>query len=369
MRTDDLDYDLPQGLIATQAAEPRDSARLLVYDRAADRVTHARVRDLPELGVLRADDVLVTNNSRVLPARFSATRQQTGGRVTGLYLEPIAPPVAPADAPPGTHDFACLLESGGKPQPGEAIALTDDFSFELIERGFRGGRGEWLCRAPADPGIESVLAQVGSTPLPPYIRHARKQLGLPEDQPGDAERYNTVYADQRQAGSVAAPTAGLHFTPALLDTLQKKGVRPLSVTLHVGMGTFAPVRSDTLEDHPMHTERFYISPAVWDDTQATRSAGGRVIAVGTTTVRALESATGPGSHDTALLIQPGPGGEPYDFKHTDALLTNFHLPRSTLLALVAALPGVGINKLLELYQEAIDHEYRFYSFGDAMLIV
>jgi len=369
MRTDALDYTLPSGLIATRAAEPRDSARLLAYQRATDTVTHARVRDLPGLGVLLPGDLLVTNNSRVLPARFSATRQQTGGRVTGLYLEPIATPLAPDDAAPEHHYFACLLEYGGKPRPGEAIALTENFCFELVQRDFRGGRGEWLCRAPADPGIETVLAQVGSMPLPPYIRHARKQLGLPEDQPGDAERYNTVYADQQQAGSVAAPTAGLHFTPGLLDALEEKGVRHLSITLHVGMGTFASVHSDTLEDHPMHTERFSISPEVWDDIQAARSSGGKVVAIGTTTVRALESATGPGSHDTALLIQPGDDGSPYNFKHTDALLTNFHLPRSTLLALVAALPGVGINKLLELYQEAIDHEYRFYSFGDAMLIV
>jgi S-adenosylmethionine:tRNA ribosyltransferase-isomerase len=347
MRTDELDYELPEGRIATQPADPRDDAKLLIAHRAENRVEHARVRDLPRFVTER--DLLVFNRSKVLPAYFAATRVATSGKVTGLYL-----------AASDDRTWRVMLESRGTLRHGERIALTDDSQLELTER-HEGGEWEATLRGPVD--TFALLDAIGSPPLPPYIRKARRQSGAAEVEPSDTQRYNTIYADQ--PGSVAAPTAGLHFTDALLARLP---ARRAMVTLHVGMGTFAPIRSDTVEAHPIHSEWIDVPAATIAAIERTRRDGGRVIPVGTTTVRSLESLPDPLPCDgyrglTNLLIAPG-----FRFRFADALVTNFHLPRSTLLALVAALPNVGIDQLKQWYRVAIDEGYRFYSYGDAMLI-
>jgi S-adenosylmethionine:tRNA ribosyltransferase-isomerase len=354
MRVDELDYNLPPGRIATEPADPRDAARLMVVDRASGRIEHRRVHELVDMtGGPRRGDLMVFNQTRVLPAHFAGTRAATGGKVTGLYL--------------ATTDglWRIMLESRGSPRPGETIALDSEASLELVER---YGGGEWSARLSSDHGTLATLERIGMTPLPPYIRHERRAQGLPEVTTEDRRRYNTVFA--RDAGSVAAPTAGLHFTPPLLAALDAVGVRRASVTLHVGLGTFAPVRADNLEDHDIHREWIDISRQTIAVLRETREIGGRVFVVGTTTVRALESlpadwASLDGySTRTGLFITPG-----FSFRFTDALLTNFHLPRSTLLALVASLPGVGLDRLKHWYHAAIEEGYRFYSYGDAMLIL
>ncbi len=343
MRTDELDYHLPPGRIATQAAEPRDAAKLMVINRATGNVQHRHVRDLPDL--LEPGDLLILNQSRVLPAFFTAIRADTGGKVTGLYLNSPAP-----------NTWHVMLESRGSLQSGETITLAEDAHLELTER--RGG-GEWTARLHSADNTLALLERIGATPLPPYIRKARRDLAQPEISNADLLRYNTVYADA--PGSVAAPTAGLHFTPQLLERLPHA-----FVTLHVGLGTFAPIRTDRVENHPIHSEWIDIPAATIAAVQEAK----RVIPVGTTSVRALESLPDPALDndyvtDTNLFITD----ESFPFRFTDALMTNFHLPRSTLLALVAALPGVGIERLKTWYQGAIDNDYRFYSYGDAMLLL
>ncbi len=364
MRTKELDYTLPSGLIATTAAEPRDAAKLMVIDRQTGRVEHRHVRDLPALGVFQRGDLILVNRSRVLPAYYHGTRAATGGRISGLYL-------GPAD----DNHWRTLIESRGKLKPGERIDLGADAHLTLAKH---LGAGEWSARYAGRDDTLTLLARIGDAPLPPYIRKARKAHNLPEVSPEDLARYNTVYADQD--GSVAAPTAGLHFTPELLDALSANGVERGEVVLHVGMGTFAPIRTEHVRDHPIHSEPISVPPETIRAIQRARDAGRSITAVGTTTVRAIESlpadlataAEHGHSALTDLFITPqapdaiGTGSA---FRYTDRLLTNFHLPRSTLLALVAALPGVGIDRLMDWYQQAIDQRYRFYSYGDAMLIV
>ncbi|NBC11257.1 MAG: tRNA preQ1(34) S-adenosylmethionine ribosyltransferase-isomerase QueA [Planctomycetes bacterium] len=356
MRTADLDFDLPPRLIATAPADPRDSARLMVCDRATGGVAHHRVRDLPDLGLLQPGDVMITNRSRVLPARFRGRRAKTGGKAAGLFI-------AEAD---GVWEL--MLETRGTPEPGERITLDEDAWLELLES---LGGGRWRARYHGREPTHALLELIGTTPLPPYLRQARKLRHEPEDRDEDPTRYNTVFA--REAGSVAAPTAGLHFTPQLLSRLEAAGVARHEVILHVGLGTFAPVRHDNLEDHPIHDEHAVIPADTARAIHHARSGGRRVLAVGTTTVRAIESLPDEAaswSGQTDLFITPDriAAGQ-FTWRHTDWLMTNFHLPRSTLLALVAALPGVGLPRLLDWYRQAIDAEYRFYSFGDAMLIV
>ncbi len=368
MRTEELDYHLPDDLIATQPATPRDSARLMVCRRDEERVEHCQVRDLPDL--LSCNDLLVFNQSKVLPAYFEATRRGTGGKVTGLYLSETGND----DESTQTNDqhWLVMLESKGKLQPGEWVDLDEQFSLELIER---VDGGEWrVSPAPARPGVE-VLSRLGSPPLPPYIRRARKALGLAEFADEDIERYNTVYASQ--VGSVAAPTAGLHFTPELLSQLEANAITRAFVTLHVGMGTFMPVRVDDLTQHKMHEEHIEVLPDTLAQLREARANQTRIIPVGTTSVRTLESLPEdwqtrdePYRAATDLFIMPGSDTQPgFNFRFTDGLMTNFHLPRSTLLALVAALPGVGIARLKDWYAQAITQKYRFYSYGDAMLIL
>jgi len=328
--------------------------------RGEERVEHCRVRDLgsrPDL--LGAGDLVVFNRSAVLPARFAATRQGTGGRVGGLFLS----------APAGDQ-WLVMLESRGTLRCGERLALAPEASLELLEQ---FGGGQWRVRVSASLGTEALLDSIGSAPLPPYIRKRRRDLKLPEVTEADTRRYNTVYA--ADPGSVAAPTAGLHFTEELLDALERRGVRSASVTLHVGLGTFAPVRTEHLEGHPIHAEWPSVPPRTIEALEDARARGARIVPVGTTSVRALESlpARLPRAGfttNTRLYITPAaPGAPAFSFRFTDRLLTNFHLPRSTLLALVAALPGVGIERLKGWYRIAVDREYRFYSYGDAMLFV
>ncbi|MEM6394346.1 MAG: tRNA preQ1(34) S-adenosylmethionine ribosyltransferase-isomerase QueA [Planctomycetota bacterium] len=362
MRTDALDYELPEGLIATQAAEPRDSARLMVCDRATGAVRHSRVSELPGLGVLGAGDVMVVNRSRVVRAFLDGVRRGTGGRVTGLFLEDE-----------GAGVWRVMLKSGGRLKAGDAVML--DGAALVLEEGLGGGT--WRVRVEGEAGLvegpaAGVLVRVGGVPLPPYIRQARRKRGEVEEVVNDGERYNTVFAGE-DGGSVAAPTAGLHFTPGLLDAIAGLGVQRAEVTLHVGTGTFLPVKSEALEEHPMHTEPITVPGATLEVLRRVRERGGKVLAVGTTSVRTLESLPtdwtaleGDYSAETGLFIRPGEG---FEFRFTDMLLTNFHLPKSTLLALVAALPGVGVERLLGWYREAVAEGYRFYSYGDAMLVV
>ncbi|HEX7010819.1 MAG TPA: tRNA preQ1(34) S-adenosylmethionine ribosyltransferase-isomerase QueA [Phycisphaeraceae bacterium] len=357
MRAEELDYELPADRIATHPAQPRDAARLMVVYRAEDRVEHHRVRDLPRLGLLTPGDLMVVNQTRVLPAAVEAKRVRTGGRVKGLYLRTDE-----------AGHWLMLLESRGVLAPGEIIELDERTRLTLMER-VEGG--QWRARYEGSEPAGAVLARLGRTPLPPYIQKARRAQHEPAIGPEDAQQYNTVYA--RDAGSAAAPTAGLHFTPALLEALDRVGVGRAALTLHVGPGTFAPIRAQELAQHVMHEEWFHVPAPVIEAIQQIRAEGRRIMAVGTTTVRALESLPEPVepwpqgyTAATRLFIHPDAG---FRFRFTDMLLTNFHLPRSTLLALVASLPGVRLDRLKRWYRLAIEEGYRFYSYGDAMLLV
>ncbi len=359
LRTDTLDFNLPDHLLATRAAEPRDNARLMVCHRATGQVEHRRVSDLPSLGLLQPGDLVVMNRSRVVPARFLGTREATGGKAAGLYLGE-------------SRDlWRIMLETRGKPKPGETITLTPSATLTLVNP---LGHGEWEARLHSNTPSLALLDTIGITPLPPYIRKARKHRDEPADRPEDATRYNTIYA--REPGSVAAPTAGLHFTPGVFAALDALGVARAEVVLHVGLGTFAPVRTARIEDHDIHEEQVTVPEPTLSAIRETQQRGGRILAVGTTTVRALESLPDHVADDSAwsgptrLFITPDRVAQgAFAWRYTDRLLTNFHLPRSTLLAMVAALPGVGVERLLHWYDTAIAEEYRFYSYGDAMLIV
>jgi len=351
VRTDELDFDLPEELIARSPATPRDSARLMVVSRSDDSVLHhARVRDLPSF--LSPGDTMVFNTTRVIPARFAGVNLDTGGKVTGLYIEDGA----------NANEWRVLLKMR-RHRPGVRVRLGDEADgvvLELIERD--SDDGVWRVRVEAKAG---GLDRVGLVPLPPYILSARRHAGEAENRDEDAARYQTVYADE--PGSVAAPTAGLHFTPELLARLDVMGVGRADVLLHVGRGTFLPVDTDVLEDHPMHSERCQMDDATYQRLVDVQKRGGRVIPVGSTSCRTIESFAakgGGGEFDTDILISPG-----YRWQLTDGLMTNFHLPRSTLIAMVAALFPGGADRVREVYAEAIRERYRFFSFGDAMLIL
>ncbi len=365
-----LEYDLPPRLIAVRPAQPRDSARLLVISRSDPALMeHRTVRDLPEF--LRAGDTLLFNASRVIPARLQGRRRDTGGAVDGLYLQSDEAAAA---------RWRVMLRSNGRLREGAVIDLHDArgsrtfFSLRLIEKIDDGwsvevrGDGD----APADRPAAAVLEQIGATPLPPYILKARRDAHLAEPDARDRAWYQTVYAAADRGASVAAPTAGLHFTPKLLAAIDRRGVRRLEISLDVGAGTFKPVECEFVEDHPIHAERYFVpGPALC----ALADRPPRLFAIGTTTARAIESVPDAAFADpqalqtgyaaaTRLLITPG-----YEWRFVRGMMTNFHLPRSTLLAMVAALLPEGIDRLLEVYQEAIRREYRFYSYGDAMLIL
>ncbi len=372
LRTSELEYDLPEELIATLPAERRDAARLLVTGRGAGAaVLHRSVRGLPEF--LRAGDLLVFNTTRVIPARLVGIRRDTGGRVEGLYLgeEPLD-----TGGEPGCVRWrvllrakrlreGCVVDLDGAQGGGAGAAL-------VLEAEGHDGPGSWVARLDEPRGVATtaVLERVGRTPLPPYILGARKRAGLVVPESDDRDRYQTVYAGRDQGASVAAPTAGLHFTPDLLDELSRMGVLRADVTLHVGTGTFKPVETEWVEEHPMHTEWCRANTGAMAKIAAARAAGGRVIAVGTTAARAIESLADRSAAEAAagvltrLLVTPG-----YSWKLVDGLLTNFHLPRSTLMALVAALLDGGAERLKKIYAEAVGERYRFYSYGDAMLVM
>ena len=344
MDTSAFDFDLPPDLIAQEAREPRDAARLLVVRRERGTWEHRSFADLPDL--LDPGDVLVRNNSRVVPARLVGARVATGGRWEGLYLRTL----------PGGR-WEILAKTRGRPEVGERVVVGQGMGLILEDR---LGDGRWVVR-PEEEGPDAVklLDQHGSVPLPPYIRKGVESSG-------DRARYQTVYA--QVPGSVAAPTAGLHFTPEVFRRLDERGVGRVDLTLHVGIGTFRPIEVDRIEDHTLHAEAAELAPDAASTLNATRQAGGRIIAVGTTSARVLEAAATPDRHfepfhaETALYLRPG-----HPFRGVDALLTNFHLPRSSLLVLVSALAGVDLIRAA--YAEAVRERYRFYSYGDAMLIL
>jgi S-adenosylmethionine:tRNA ribosyltransferase-isomerase len=384
LRTADLEYELPERLIATLPAEPRDSARMLVVSRSdGARLEHRRVSDLP--GLLRAGDLLVFNDTRVVPARFLGVREDTKGRVEGLYLGP-GPEDGTWEVLLKTRRFkegapVALTDGEGRPirigEPSRGIVLT------LLRRA-ESGSGGWIVRAEsAGAGGRrpvtaeetlSVLGRAGLTPIPPYIRAARKAAGLEVGEETDRERYQTVYAaaDLSRGASVAAPTAGLHFTPDLLARLGSAGIGRADVTLHVGTGTFKPVEVEHVEGHPMHAEWCSMSAGAGAAVRGAKERGRRVVTVGTTSARTVETYAGvmeeggeiPGAVMSRLLVTPG-----YSWRVVDGMLTNFHLPRSTLMAMVAALLPGGVPRLKEIYAEAVKEGYRFYSYGDAMLIL
>ncbi len=335
-----FDYHLPEHLIAQHPTARRDDSRLLVVRLASGDIEHRVFRDLPDL--LSPGDLLVLNDTRVLPARVVGTRDATGGKWEGLYLK---------QTPDGLWEM--LAQTRGYAKEGEAFAVPGNPGLRLILRGRTPDR-HWLME-PEQPGSpEELLAKFGQIPLPPYIRKGRAQ----DD---DAERYQTVFAEK--LGSVAAPTAGLHFTPELLDRLKGKGIENARVTLHVGLGTFAPVKVDDPAAHAIHREWCEVTEAACEAIRACKARSGKVLAIGTTATRTLETACGkPFRGETGLYILP-----PFAFQTVDAMVTNFHLPKTTLLLLVGAFAGSDL--LRRAYEEAIRREYRFYSYGDAMIVL
>lgn len=350
-----IDYDLPADLIAQQPLANRADARLMVLDRSTDSIAHYHIRDLASL--MQPGDRLVLNDTKVIPAQLRGVRASTGGRWQGLYLGSNA-----------KGDWRLVCKTRGHLHPPELIKLVDregrsTATLWLLEQ---LDEGEWLARPTEDRPALELLDEVGHVPLPPYIRK-----GYMVD--SDIADYQTVFA--RNPGAVAAPTAGLHFTPELLRALDQSGVELSAVTLHVGLGTFRPITVEDPAQHPMHAEWGELNAVAAQELTATRAEGGRVISVGTTVTRVLESVAlaqkltrnlstpiDTWQGDTNLFILP-----PYEFQMVDALLTNFHFPRTTLLLLVQALGGTALVR--RAYEEAIREEYRFYSYGDAMLIL
>ena len=340
LRTSDFDYHLPEELIAQTPAEPRDSSRLLVYHGEGDRVEHAHFYDLPNF--LEKGDLLVINNTRVIPARLFG---HIDGKETAfeiLLLKRL-----------DYTRWEALMRPARKARTGSVIKISDELS-AVVES--VGEYGERVVKFLFDGVFEDILDRVGNMPLPPYIR----------EKLGDKERYQTVYS--KVDGSAAAPTAGLHFTPALMEKVREKGAEFSEVLLHIGLGTFRPVKTENALEHDMHTEYYELSAEAADKINAAKREGRRVIAVGTTSVRVLETVADengfvrPQKGDTKIFIYP-----PYKFRCVDALITNFHLPESTLIMLVSAL--LGREKTLELYNLAVKERYRFFSFGDSCFFV
>ena len=339
MKKSDFWFDLPESLIAQTPIEKRDGSRLLLLNRNTGAVEHSHFYNLPSF--LKEGDCLVLNNSRVLPARLIGSRP-TGGAIELVLLRDL-----------GEGRWECLSRPGRKTRPGQEILFGDGELKAVVEQVIEGGNR--IVRFEYEGIFLEILERLGKMPLPPYIK----------EELNDPERYQTVYS--KELGSAAAPTAGLHFTNELLDEIRAKGVKVVFVTLHVGLGTFRPVKEDNIEDHPMHSEFCIIPEDVAKAVNETKANGGRVIAVGTTSCRTLESfakedgTLEPLSGWTDIFIYPG-----YRFKCIDALITNFHLPESTLIMLVSAL--AGRENILNAYNIAVDEKYRFFSFGDAMFI-
>src|SRR3954469_22767946 len=349
-----FDYEVPRQLVAQEPLKHRSDARLMVIDRARQSIEHFHVRDLTRL--LPAGDRLVLNDTKVLPAQLAGRRAVTGGRWQGLFIDALP------DGP-----WRILCKTRGRVAPGEVITLTDRegrpgaklFLVERLEE------GQWLAHPESEEAATSILDRLGRVPLPPYIRGG-------DMVDADVASYQTVYA--QTPGAIAAPTAGLHFTKELLKALEAREVSYSRVTLHVGLGTFRPIESESWDEHRMHGEFGEVSATAAGEINGTKAAGGRVVAVGTTVVRLLETAVRQGEAgqsprelrawkgETDLFIRP-----PFEFRAIDALMTNFHFPRTTLLILVQTFGGTEL--IAEAYREAIREEYRFYSYGDAMLIV
>lgn len=343
MYFDLLDYDLPPCLIAQEPCPERGSARLLVVHRGQQRFEHRHVFDLPDL--LSPGDLVVLNDTRVLPARLVGRRAATGGNWEGLFLQQRA-----------DGSWEVLSQTRGRLRSGEVVeVLPGGLRLTVLEQ---TPDRTWLVQPQQEGSAEALLDQYGQVPLPPYIRKGQAT-------PADRERYQTVYA--RNPGAVAAPTAGLHFTPQLLEALRQRGIEIAYLTLHVGLGTFRPLQTADVRAHVMHRESGELPAACAQAIAACKQRQGQVVAVGTTTVRVLETvaASGPPRPwrgETDLFIYP-----PYHFGLVDALLTNFHLPRTTLLLLVAAFAGVDLTR--QAYKTAVEQRYRFYSYGDAMLVL
>lgn len=339
LSTDMFDYELPKEFIAQTPAEPRDHSKLLVYERQTDAVRHRHFYNLPEY--LRAGDVLVINETRVLPARLMG-RRETGGVIELLLLNRREKDI-----------WEILARPGRRIRPGDRLVFSEGLSADVLESLEDGGR---LVRFNYDGVFEEILDALGQMPLPPYITERLE----------NKERYQTVYS--KETGSSAAPTAGLHFTPELLNKIREMGVKIVPVLLHVGLGTFRPVKVRDVAEHKMHSEYYSLSPQAADAINKAKASGGRIISVGTTSTRVLETVCGEDgvirarTGWTDIFIYPG-----YKFKCVDCLITNFHLPQSTLLMLVSAF--CSREKILEIYEEAKKEDYRFFSFGDAMLII
>lgn len=340
MKTSDFYYDLPEELIAQHPVEPRDASRLLVYDRKTETITHKHFYDLPEY--LGENDVLVRNNTKVIPARIYGISDETGAKVEFLLYKRL-----------DLNEWKTLCKPAKKAKIGYRFTFGDALACTVTGA---GEMGERTVRFEYEGAFEARLSEVGQTPLPPYIHEKLK----------DGSRYQTVYA--KYDGSCAAPTAGLHFTPELMDKLTAKGVGVIDVLLHVGLGTFRPVQVDDIKDHKMHSEYWQITEEAAKALNEAKMQKKRIVSVGTTSVRVLESAAKEdgifeaGHGETSIFIYP-----PYRFKAVDALITNFHLPESTLIMLVSAL--CGREQTLRVYNEAVKERYRFFSFGDAMLIL
>jgi len=349
MKASKLDYNLPEELIAQHPAQRRSDARLLIADRSTGRLRDSRFSHIADY--LAPGDCLVLNDTRVMPARFFA-RRKTGGKLEGLFLESDNPGI-----------WEIMLKGLGKLKTGEKIILLDKNKQPFCQAELKENLGEGRCLLEVEKQeiSEKILDRIGFAPLPPYIKRQAdvQQAAI------DSRRYQTVFA--RSAGAVAAPTAGFHFTRKLIERLKDKGVRFAYITLHVGAGTFRPVTTENLEDHKIHSEIFSVGKQAAELINSAKEDGGRIVAVGTTSVRTLETVTQAGqvkpqTGKTNLFIRPG-----YRFKIVDAMVTNFHLPRSTLLALVAAF--AGLENIRDAYRHAVEQRYRFYSYGDAMLIL
>lgn len=340
MNTSDFYYDLPEELIAQTPAEPRDSSRLLVYHRQNGAIEHKIFRDI--IDFLNPGDALVVNDTRVIPARLYGKKQDTGREVEFLLLNQLS-----------KDTWEIIMRPGKKLRIGDRVEFAEDLQAEILEK---KEDGVTRVKFYFEGLFEPLLERYGNMPLPPYITQRLE----------DRQRYQTVYA--KENGSAAAPTAGLHFTPELMEKIRQKGIDIIPVLLHVGLGTFRPVKVENVENHKMHSEYYSISADSARRINETRKKGGRVIAVGTTSVRTLESVADEEgnireqSGNTEIFIYPG-----YRFKCVDALITNFHLPESTLLMLIAAF--MGKEQALDLYRLAVQERYRFFSFGDAMLIL
>ena len=343
MKLSDFDYELPEHLIAQHPAKERDASRLMVLDRSNETIHHTCFRDLPAF--LRNSDCLVVNETRVFPARLRGHKKDTGGAIEMLLVRRVS-----------DRAWEALVKPGRRLRVGAEISFAGSQLDAVVEA--VSTSGSRMVRFSGEGSIEELIESQGELPLPPYIRRG--------NEPGDRERYQTVYG--KRSGAIAAPTAGLHFTQALLDRIEADGVSRVPVLLHVGLGTFKPVEAETIDDHQMDEEYFEVSDKSAQRINACRNSDGRIVAVGTTSVRTLESLgtsdrhVVAGSGWTDLFIRP-----PYDFKVVDVLITNFHLPRSTLLVLVSAFAGHEF--LVRAYDEAVREAYRFYSYGDCMLIV